>query len=415
VESFLKNCGVGSLDVSLRREGVGAPLFRCFQQPYFLIGRDARCDLTLDDPRVSRRHAYVQAVGGRVLVVDLDSREGVHWPSGPRASDWLAGDEPLRIGGASLQISPSCCDTVSRPFDNEGQAALVPKRTQMSRIESPVVFEVVGGATGVRRWSMSRPFALAGGANACKVRLRGADVSRFHCGLVKGPLGVWVVDLLSSGGTRINGQKTSCARLEDGDRLQVGSFVIRVWYEAPVEAGASPLLPAVRRVEPAANQSMLLPVINEFNLMQQQMMDQFHQSMLMMAEMFTTLHREQTGLVREEMEHLRRITQELTTLQGELARQKAGEPAAPAAPVPVILAENPESEPTTTVAVEPPAVSAPPAEPMKSPPDKAQGAASPAPAPADVHEWLNRRIVELQEERQGRWQKLLRFVRGEGG
>jgi pSer/pThr/pTyr-binding forkhead associated (FHA) protein len=407
VELFLKNCGVSSLDVSLKREGVEAPLFRSFQQPYFLIGRDARCDLTLDDPRVSRRHAYVQAVGGRVLVMDLDSREGVHWPAGPRASDWLDYDEPLRIGGASLQISPAPTD----------QAALVPKSTQLPRPESSVVFEVAGGATGVRRWSMTRPFALAGGANACKVRLHGADVSRFHCGLVKGPLGIWVVDLLSSCGTRVNGQKIFCTRLEDGDRLQIGSFVIRVWYEAPAEPAAASLLPTVRYAAPAADQSMLLPVINEFNLMQQQMMDQFHQTMLVMAEMFTSLHREQTGLVREEMEHLRRITQELTTLQAELARQKAGEPApAPtAAPVPVIPAENPEGEPTTTVAVEPPAVTAPPAEPVKFAPANGQEAASPAPAPADVHEWLNRRIVELQEERQGRWQKLLRFVRGEGG
>jgi hypothetical protein len=81
----------------------------------------------------------------------------------------------------------------------------------------------------------------------------------------------------------------------------------------------------------------------------------------------------------------------------------------------VVLAENPEGEPTTTVADEPPAVTAAPAEPMKFSPANGQEATSPAPAPADVHEWLNRRIVELQEERQGRWQKLLRFVRGEGG
>ena len=53
---------------------------------------------------------------------------------------------------------------------------------------------------------------------------------------------------------------------------------------------------------------LLLPVVNEFNLMQQQMFDQFHQTLLIMAEMFTTLHKEQAGLVREELEHLRRLT-----------------------------------------------------------------------------------------------------------
>jgi pSer/pThr/pTyr-binding forkhead associated (FHA) protein len=407
VELFLKNCGVSSLEVSLKRDGVEPPLQRRFGQPYLLLGRDARCDLTLDDPQISRRHAYVQAVGGRVLVVDLGSRSGVHWPAGRRASDWLDWDQLLRLGGASLQVSS--------PRSAAGQAALVSKRTQLSRPESPVVFEATGGAAGARRWSMSRPLTLVGAAETCKVRLGGAGVSRFHCSLVKGPLGVWVVDLLSSGGTRVNGQKASCARLEDGDRLQVGSFVIRVWYEAPAEPCASPLLPAVRRAAPSADQTMLLPILNEFNLMQQQMMEQFHQTMLMMAEMFTSLHREQTGLVREEMEHLRRLTQELTTLQTELSRRQAEEPAPPPAPALMVQAESRASVPPTTEADEPPAASASPIAPMKFALYQPQGGASPAPAPAEVHEWLNRRIVKLQEERQGRWRKLLRFVRGGGG
>jgi pSer/pThr/pTyr-binding forkhead associated (FHA) protein len=407
MELFLKNCGVSSLEVRLKCDGVEPPLHRRFGQPYLLLGRDARCDLTLDDPQISRRHAYVQAVGGRVLVVDLGSRSGIHWPAGRRASDWLDWDQPLRLGGASFQVSP--------PGSAAGQAALVPKKTQLARSESPVVFEATGGAAGVRRWSMSRPLVLVGAAEACKVRLGGAGVSRFHCSLVKGPLGLWVVDLLSSDGTRVNGQKASCTRLQDGDRLQVGSFVIRVWYEAAAEPGASSLLPAVRGAAPSADQSILLPILNEFNLMQQHMMEQFHQTMLMMAEMFTSLHREQTELVREEMEHLRRLTQELTLLQGELARQRIEEPTPPCVPDPVVVTENRETVPTTTADEEPPAAPVPPTEPLKFAPAQPQGAASPLPAPAEVHEWLNRRIVALQEERQGRWQKLLRFVRGGGG
>ena len=50
------------------------------------------------------------------------------------------------------------------------------------------------------------------------------------------------------------------------------------------------------------DRSTWLPVVNEFNLMQQQMFDQFHQTLLIVAEMFTTLHKEQAGLVREELE-----------------------------------------------------------------------------------------------------------------
>ena len=49
-------------------------------------------------------------------------------------------------------------------------------------------------------------------------------------------------------------------------------------------------------------ESMLMPLVNQFSLMQQQMFDQFHQVILMMFQMFGTLHRDQMGLVREDLE-----------------------------------------------------------------------------------------------------------------
>ncbi|TAM60380.1 DUF2662 domain-containing protein [bacterium] len=40
------------------------------------IGRDASCDLVLNDPRVSRRHACAQRAGSAWEIVDLHSRNG---------------------------------------------------------------------------------------------------------------------------------------------------------------------------------------------------------------------------------------------------------------------------------------------------------------------------------------------------
>jgi hypothetical protein len=42
----------------------------------FRIGRDASCELALDDPLISRRHAEVRLEDGRWWVVDLGSRNG---------------------------------------------------------------------------------------------------------------------------------------------------------------------------------------------------------------------------------------------------------------------------------------------------------------------------------------------------
>jgi predicted component of type VI protein secretion system len=43
----------------------------------FAVGRNASCQLSLDDPLVSRRHAIFELAGGAVTIEDLNSRNGV--------------------------------------------------------------------------------------------------------------------------------------------------------------------------------------------------------------------------------------------------------------------------------------------------------------------------------------------------
>ena len=43
----------------------------------FAVGRNASCQLSLDDPLVSRRHAIFELQGGTVTIEDLNSRNGV--------------------------------------------------------------------------------------------------------------------------------------------------------------------------------------------------------------------------------------------------------------------------------------------------------------------------------------------------
>jgi predicted component of type VI protein secretion system len=43
----------------------------------FAVGRNASCQLSLDDPLVSRRHAVFELQGGTVTIEDLNSRNGV--------------------------------------------------------------------------------------------------------------------------------------------------------------------------------------------------------------------------------------------------------------------------------------------------------------------------------------------------
>ncbi len=63
----------------------------------FAVGRNASCQLSLDDPLVSRRHAIFEVGAGGVTVEDLNSRNGVI-VNGMRAE----GKVPLNVGDRIL-------------------------------------------------------------------------------------------------------------------------------------------------------------------------------------------------------------------------------------------------------------------------------------------------------------------------
>jgi hypothetical protein len=166
-------------------------------------------------------------------------------------------------------------------------------------------------------------------------------------------------------------------------------------------------------------------LLRQFGEMQRQMFDQ---SMAMMFQMFRTMHGEQVGALREELERLEELNRELQDLlnqrgavmassvpfsapagnRGEPNRADAGVTSQEPAP-----REAPKREPTSAgapqgVAPDPslsprPSRSTPPAfDPKKSAP--------PLSSPAegqDVHLWLCQRMEAIQQERQGLWDRIL--------
>src|SRR5262249_26011434 len=99
----------------------------------------------------------------------------------------------------------------------------------------PVSLEFVKGgggeSLGPTRCPVHRTLVFLGRTDGCKVRLMHSSVSKFHCSLIQTPRGVWIVDLLSRNGVWVNGNKVPWARLEEGDRFEVGDFVLRLRYE----------------------------------------------------------------------------------------------------------------------------------------------------------------------------------------
>jgi predicted component of type VI protein secretion system len=98
-------------------------------------------------------------------------------------------------------------------------------------------------------------------AEGVTFRLADRNVSRRHARFVRQNGAVFVEDLGSLLGTRLNGERISGRRrVRDGDLVQIGDYDLALLAEgATLEPGAPPPLPAAARVEPTAPGAALDP------------------------------------------------------------------------------------------------------------------------------------------------------------
>jgi pSer/pThr/pTyr-binding forkhead associated (FHA) protein len=204
-------------------------------QPFTLVGRDDACDVTLSDPEVNMRHAWVQVLGGRVFAVDLGSHSGLVWPGGGRGPGWLDVGTPVRIGPFHLSLRSSASTKPSSyPSGYNPLAADTAAKTR-----SAVSLEFRNGRRAKDRWHVNRLLTLIGRAPDCKIHLNADDISPYHCGIVSTRTGLWVVDL-SGRGVVVNGERMRVAPLPQGAELWVGRFLIGCMYQASsAPAGSS--------------------------------------------------------------------------------------------------------------------------------------------------------------------------------
>jgi pSer/pThr/pTyr-binding forkhead associated (FHA) protein len=227
------------LRLSIRNERSGETEDVLVERPWALIGGDRVCDIRLPHADVSQRHAYLQFVASRVLCCDLGSRTGTHWSSDIRARSWLITGEPIYVGPYSIRIS-------NNDFLLDGSAAPTgagdsPDPPELRLPRTTLAFINARSRAGRSRISrVKRPVTLVGWSHLCNLRLQHSSVGRVHCSLVWTPSGLWVVDLLCRGGTRVNGKLISVARLAEGDDISVGRFRLRVSYGAKPDVDERP-------------------------------------------------------------------------------------------------------------------------------------------------------------------------------
>jgi pSer/pThr/pTyr-binding forkhead associated (FHA) protein len=334
---FAAACGaVSSLDLVIEKDTGEVVTRGAVEQPCAMIGRDPYCEIVLADKSVSARHAFLQVVGGRVFVVDLDSRSGTRWDDLPRPDGWLTPDTPVQLGPFRIHVTAPVSDTpaIVGPTYHPLHAGPLPKGYPR------VAVEFRNGKVAQGCWDINRTLTLVGRARACKINLASDEVSLFHAYFLLTPDGVWVVDLYGRGGVLVNDEPVRFRRLDHGDEVRIAKFILGISYAEgatntrrpePITAPLATANPDVTSGFPdrltgplSAPPVTLIPADDDtqatrFSAVQSQLFERFQQSMLMMMKLFGQAHREQIAAMEREMAKLAALTEELQKLQAPAA------------------------------------------------------------------------------------------------
>ncbi|SIN67802.1 FHA domain-containing protein [Singulisphaera sp. GP187] len=453
LSTFSESCGVGSLRLNILEDDGSFGTQRPFDQPFLVIGRSADSDLQLDRDLVNSRHCYLQVIGGRVVSIDLDSLGGVLLDGTPQRFGWVTPANRLQIGPVTLRLQGQAAG-VERGGDGGRGPQLHPLSTQYARQLPSAALEIDGVAGHTYGWRMSRALALIGRSTACQVRLMNPSVSKYHAAMIRTPLGVWIVDLLSREGIVVDGAHVRAARLEEGSVCQLGSFTLRLCRgtmapapprrsdapqsaTAPVPAPApvtTPLIPqsansegrqvllaastaAESPVAPAStwlanlagDESALRPAWNP----PEPGLDPSQQAMMMLAQMLGAMHRDHMSLVKDELTEIRRLAEEMHALRVEIGQRPVAALAPIADPrassVPASVAEAVSAEP---VCPEPATEAARNEDTVMREPNRGDVAGS---GPRDPKECLaiaSHFLASYERNQEGHWARILRVLTG---
>ena len=378
-----------------------------FNRPAVIVGRSPVADLCLAHPVVGKRHAYLQMVEGRFFAIDLDSRSGLHWSGVPRRSGWFDAGRPIQIGPTAIRVVSG-----DQPGDDEPGPSPLSRRFA-SRHQLPRVTLQIRDADGrVKRWSMDRVLVLVGRSATCGIRLADPKSSRYACALVRTPRGVWMVDLLSSQGVTVNGAACRQARLEDGDKVQMGEQLIRLNYEgASARSGQlalsttarpsdTPTLPALNRTGEVRG---LLPEPDQdaWELVPELILRQIQEggvsateptaaplghALMMLVRLVGEIHKDHLNIIREEAEQIRRLNREMGALRAQTPGSEL--PAQVELPAPGLS--------TTAGAI-----------------GAAADASPHRPAPQEVQALVGERLAAWDRERRSRWRNVVGLLVGQ--
>jgi pSer/pThr/pTyr-binding forkhead associated (FHA) protein len=206
-----------------------------------VVGREADCDVVVQNPAVSRHHVRLTNDGVEWLAEDLGSRHGTLLNGAPMAANQpvsLRDRDQLEVAGTTIVFHAE-----QPTYESEERTSFLAQQVvadmlgSLSGRETSPYLRVLNGFREGERIVLdgTRPYLILGRSDDCDVPLDDANVSRRHCRVSIDYSGIWAEDLGSKNGILLNGQVADGkVRLKDRCELAVGG--VRMMFVDPAAA-----------------------------------------------------------------------------------------------------------------------------------------------------------------------------------
>ncbi len=216
---FLEDCGVPEgFEVQVTVHGRPEVHTVHLDEAFAFIGRDEECGVRLTGPEIGRHHAYLQAVAGQFIVVDLGSRTGIRQNGRAVRTALVSVGTSIEIGPYTLRITCEAGADFHEP----------PTEAQIQQSNPAIALAFVNQSKPIDPWTIDTPITLIGSAKPSRIRLEHATVTPQHCAIIRGFTRWWIVDLNSQSGTLVDSAPVSYTPLTVGTSLQIGRYRISI-------------------------------------------------------------------------------------------------------------------------------------------------------------------------------------------
>jgi pSer/pThr/pTyr-binding forkhead associated (FHA) protein len=177
------------------------------------IGRDPKSRVQLPDASVSLRHALIRPSSNGYVIIDENSTNGTFLNAGrlvPGAAKLLSDGDRVQVGRAWLGVrfrTPSTAPKTAFSTQDIALALVQGTLIQAGSAVAPRLSVIRGPDRGLELVLHEERSYVLGRDDDADLRLTDEDASRRHTRVVRRGSRLWVIDLGSKNGTRLDGRR----------------------------------------------------------------------------------------------------------------------------------------------------------------------------------------------------------------